>query len=444
MSAGGGDVGGREGVPSRRRRVAFRVVSVVVASGVALAALRWWGSEWRWSHDALEQSAARGPVHVPAPGESLIVHCEARGDYCAERYGAGLGFCWKAGCESPSSGFTTTPQGFVGPRGRVVGEGRAEPGVVRIVALGGSTTGGPPWEVGWPGVLEGLLGERAAREGAALRFEVLNLGLSGGGSADSEALFRAIGARFAPDVVILGEEVNDLGGCAPFGGDSGLGQGASVEAVVADVVSGARSLGELKRLSPWFARHADAFEAARGDAAQRARIARVRATLLGGTAIRPRSGDEVARECAGAASETPASAPSIFDDFNEGWEHTRRHYDAIRAEVVARGGRLVVTTVPHDFEDWRCPSPSCAPVLTLHDWRSYVTRVHNPGVRAWAAASGALLVDLEVDFDRLGAGPSGKTPLFAWEWMHPSPTGHRMIAERYADALWPLVAAPAR
>ncbi len=433
-------MGGHERVPSRPRRVAFRVVAALVASAAGLAAVRWWGSEWRWTRAALEQSAARGPVRVPAPGESLIVHCEARGDYCAERYGAGLGFCWKAGCESPSSGFTTTPQGFVGPPGRVVAEGRGGPGVVRIVALGGSTTGGPPWEIGWPGVLEGLLAERARREGVGLRFEVLNLGLAGGGSADSEALHRVIGTRFAPDIVILGEEVNDLGGCAPFNGDAGLGDGASVEAVVADVLDGARGIGELRRLSPWFERHREVFEAARADAAQRARIEGVRAALLGAR----RSGATLARACAGAASDTAASAPSIFDDFVEGWEQTRRHYDAIRAEVAARGGRLVVTTVPHDFEDWRCPSPSCAPVLTLHDWRSYLTRVHNPAVRAWAAASGAVLVDLEADFERLGAGPGGKAPLFAWEWMHPSPAGHRVIADRYTEALWPLVAASAR
>ena len=120
--------------PSPRRRLAFRAVSAVVASALALAALRGWGSEWRWTRAALEESAARGRLRVPGPGDSLIVHCEARGPYCEERYGAGLGFCWKADCESPASGLTTTPQGFVGPRGRVVREGAAGAGVVRIVA----------------------------------------------------------------------------------------------------------------------------------------------------------------------------------------------------------------------------------------------------------------------------------------------------------------------
>lgn len=430
--------------PSPRRRLAFRAVSAVVASALALAALRWWGSEWRWTRAALEESAARGRLRVPGPGDSLIVHCEARGPYCEERYGAGLGFCWKADCESPASGLTTTPQGFVGPRGRVVREGAAGAGVVRIVALGGSTTGGPPWEVGWPGVLEGLLAARAGGEGLGVRFEVLDLGLAGAGSADSAALYRAIGMRFAPDVVILGEEVNDLGGCAPFGGDAGLGDGASVEAVVADVLGGTREASVLTRLSPWFARHRAAFEEARRDAAQRARIERVRAALLGARdGERARSGDELAKECTGAASATPEDAPSIFDDYVEGWAFTRGHYDAIAGAVAARGGRLVATTVPHDFDDWRCPTPSCAPLLTLHDWRSYVRRVHNPGVRTWAAERGALLVDLEADFERLGPGARGKAPLFAWEWMHPSPAGHRLIAERYAEALWPLVVARA-
>lgn len=74
------------------------------------------------------------------------------------------------------------------------------PGVLRIAALGGSTTEGA-----WPLALAAELEQRTKR-----RFEVLNAGLSGWTSAESLVNWFLNVQDYAPDLVVLHHAVNDV------------------------------------------------------------------------------------------------------------------------------------------------------------------------------------------------------------------------------------------
>ena len=142
----------------------------------------------------------------------------------------------------------------------------------------------------------------------------------------------------------------------------------------------------------------------------------------------------------------------------------------LRSEAAAdRVSDLVVSTIAHDFDDWRCPTPTCFAIPSLHDWRSYIARVHNPELRRYASEHRLLLADLERAVDEFAAGRNetpaslervlaadpgassdvtaalaerfahgalGKKPLFN-EWMHPQPRGYAVMAGAYAALLWP-------
>lgn len=81
------------------------------------------------------------------------------------------------------------------------------PGTQRIVCLGDSFTQGYEVEVesSFPALLEKTLHDRG------LRVEVLNLGVSGFGTAEELIMLTEYGLRFDPDVVVVGYYQNDPG-----------------------------------------------------------------------------------------------------------------------------------------------------------------------------------------------------------------------------------------
>ena len=83
---------------------------------------------------------------------------------------------------------------------------------VRVVALGDSATFGVklPAEAVWPERLEAGVALEGGRS-----FEVLNLGVVGYDILEQVAFFERVGRGFAPDLVIIGLHVNDLGYASP-------------------------------------------------------------------------------------------------------------------------------------------------------------------------------------------------------------------------------------
>lgn len=95
-----------------------------------------------------------------------------------------------------------------GLRGREVKREKVA-GVLRVICFGGSSvfgTGSTSDATTWPARLEGLYNGTATNG----RIEVLNAGVPGFVSKESTARFDVCCRRFAPDVVILCNEINDL------------------------------------------------------------------------------------------------------------------------------------------------------------------------------------------------------------------------------------------
>ena len=97
---------------------------------------------------------------------------------------------------------------------------RPEPGSFRILIAGDSVTMG--WgvaeEQAYPKRLEGLLNDAAGdlpgagAEGAARRFEVVNLGLAGVNAAFSSNRLRIFSDEYQPDLLVYGFTLNDIEG----------------------------------------------------------------------------------------------------------------------------------------------------------------------------------------------------------------------------------------
>jgi hypothetical protein len=82
------------------------------------------------------------------------------------------------------------------------------PGVRRVLVLADSFGGdvGVPFEALFPKVAEA----RANAEGRSPRYEVINAGVSGFGTAQELLMFRGAGWRYDPDVVVLSFYMNDV------------------------------------------------------------------------------------------------------------------------------------------------------------------------------------------------------------------------------------------
>lgn len=446
--------------PPRTRRIAYRAGTAAVIVAFTVLGARVFD---RVLHPP-------GSAASPPP-PMLRADCVAKGEACGAEIGAVVPVCHRRSC-SAESGVTTNAQGIVAAPDRLYAIPKP-PGVIRLLAFGGSTTGNGRPELMWPGILEALLEEAAARDGLASRFEVLNLGVPAAGSRDWVPLYEAFGRRFEPDGVIFGEEVNDVGSCTTFMSPI-PGRGDTVQRdVVRAFLAGQATRAELEALSPWFARHADAFEEARAKQTARAALeAAQRALAPGKLAAHDESYAEQMTRCLRSDRDPDPLPPSIFDDYDDGFAYTRVGYESIAARAEQDGVRwIAISTAPHDFVTWRCPTSTCEPLLTLHDWRRYVTRLANPAVRNLARERGWILADLERALDDYGAGRNpfaldlrallapttswlgmpldeivartargelGKRPFFA-EWMHPSSEGQVIVAHAYLAALAPVL-----
>lgn len=446
-----------------RRKVVFTTLTSTFAAVALVAAIR--------IYFALTTPGSTDEP-IPGPGALLRVHCTAFGPgECGRLWGAPLDRCLLPGCQTPS-GFTTTPQGFLGPTDRVYATPKP-PDTYRLLVLGGSTSGGWIWHLRWPAKLERLLDEAAARQSKRTRFEVLNAAFQGGTSEDSRKFFEWRAAELELDGVILGEEVNDVVSCDVFQSIQSPADGAGGDDVVRDYLEGERSLDDVTALSPWHARHRAAF------AAERERSRRQRWVASAARVVRPapdawKQSPNWRAECTLENPTPRAPQSSIFDDFDLGWLHTRKRFDAILDLARAREIPLaVVTTVPHDFDHYRCPTSPCASLFSLDDWRAYIEHVHNPAVRVYARERDSSLTDLAQVIDEFAEGRNtvnasldrvlgelarerglsparieqqfargeiGKHPLFE-EWMHPTPEGHELVAAAYFAVLWPRLAA---
>ena len=225
-----------------------------------------------------------------------------------------------------------------GLRGLSMPDGRA-PGVGRVLALGDSFTFGAAVEAeeAWPARLEGFLN----RGRAGRRWEVVNAGIPGHGTGQQLLLYRMLEDRLRPDVVVLGlTVVNDL-----------LDNLCIEEAIYAPKstvpcftlegddlrVTGPASAATVPRAqaSPWLPRLrvADFFTA---------------------QARRLTVGNPKLLELAGWSGMTvdlpyvPATVASWYDPryVEPGWRLTQRIVLELRAELDARGVRLVLLVIP--------------------------------------------------------------------------------------------------
>ncbi|MBK7974564.1 MAG: hypothetical protein IPK07_15205 [Deltaproteobacteria bacterium] len=451
--------------PPRRRRIAYRAATATALLALALLGAR--------VFDRLRHPPTTFPVERPSSPPTLRADCVAKGEACVAEIGAAVPVCHRRSC-SAESGVTTNAQGIVAAPERLYAVPKPA-GVVRFLAFGGSTTGNGHPELMWPGILETLLDAAAtSRDSGTTRFEVLNLGIPAAGSRDWVPLYEALGRRFEPDGVIFGEEVNDVGSCATFLAPV-PGRGDAVQRdVVRAFLAGEAARADLAALSPWFARHADGFEEARAKKAARAALeAAQRALAPGKLAAHDETYEEQVARCLRSDRDPEPLPPSIFDDYADGFAYTRASYEALAALAERDGVRwIAISTAPHDFVSWRCPTSTCEPLLDLHDWRRYLTQLANPAVRSLARERDWILADLERALDDYGAGRNpfaidlrrllapterwlgrpldeivartargelGKRPFFA-EWMHPSSEGQVIVAQTYFAALAPVVA----
>ncbi len=134
-----------------------------------------------------------------------------------------------------------------GFRGKEFGPKRA--GVVRVVALGASSTFGyhDRDDETWPHYLEQELNARLASEAIAgvTAFEVLNLGIPHQNAANLLALLEAEGLAYQPDLVVFYEGVNETRRLEPSGAERWL-YTLSKRLVSAQLV--------YQVTTPWFAR----------------------------------------------------------------------------------------------------------------------------------------------------------------------------------------------
>ncbi len=354
----------------------------------------------------------------------------------------GLFKCWVPGCSDGAI--------RIGAGGALLASGGDDPppakslGTIRILALGGSTTAGmvdPALVNNWPSELERALAPRPPESDRGKRFEVINGAAPGYDSHASEAWLRNFGRYYTDvDMLILGEEVNDLFGCAMLRG-SDASDAPDAQQVVESYLRGNAdtTIDAVAALDPWFDRHRSFFVAQRERVARERWIDASRAVLLGDSdrdEARLRDWIDCDANRRDPAKE-PLGSPSVLDDFELGWRYTEAAYLRIVRQARARGIRtIVVSTTPHDFADWRVPVPDATGcgglAFSSNDWFRYVTLVHNPGVRRFAASEGLVLADLEAWVNALD--DQSRRRMFPCEWMHTDAhVGPAFLGSRYAE-----------
>ncbi len=430
--------------------VAAAVVAALIALGIP-AAVR------STARGAASRSAAAAPASAVVRPVVVGARCllDARDGSAA--FGdvrsvckLGLFKCWVPGCVDGAirigaGGALLAPEGDDPPSTK-------QSGTIRILALGGSTTAGmvdPALVNNWPIQLERALAMRPGAADRGKRFEVVNGAVPGYDSHAVEAWLRNFGRHYADvDALILGEEVNDLFGCAMLRGSAATDAAYALHVVESYLRGDAgTTIDAVAALDPWFDRHREFFVAQRERVGRERWIDASRAVLLGESdRDRARLRDWI--DCDANRRDParePLGSPSVLDDFELGWRHTEAAYTRIVRSARARGIRIiVVSTTPHDLADWRVPTPDATGcgglAFSSNDWFRYVTLVHNPGVRRFAASEGLVLADLEAWVNGLDA--ASRRRMFPCEWMHTDAhVGPAFLGSRYAELVRERLAA---
>lgn len=258
------------------------------------------------------------------------------------------------------------------------------PGTLRVACLGSSTTeGGNPegHEGSYPRLLQRLLRERT---GAPV--EVLNFGMAGWTTAETMVNYFLVVQDFEPDVVVIHEAVNDVdprrwpGFRADYSHYRKPWTGAHYSLPYRLLVRSSDVFAALEL------RRADGFD-------------------LQSLVTRPPRGP--LRDSGGTLPPDTAAA-------------FRRNVRTIAEHVRARGGRVVLATVPYD------PQPGAGDAV----YRAGIDD-HNRILRQLAREDGLVLADV----DARGRARAGGTHPFFLDLVHMTPEGNRFKAEVIAEAM---------
>jgi len=284
----------------------------------------------------------------------------------------------------------------LGMRGPEVAE-RPSPERRRVVVLGDSFVEGK--QVADDEVLTAVMAEMSRARGAPL--EVVNLGVSGVGTAREIHLWETLGRRLEPDVVVLGFYPNDVRNNAERD-EFTLEEGRVVLRIAP------RPPRTLARIRAWLGAHSHLF-------------------------ILIRSGQNAWEEWL-----DPPSAIESEDVFardppervRRGWDMTLVLLDDLDRRVRESGSRLVVALIPTRFQVDDALWAARAAAIGI-DPLSHDLRIPNRRLAAWAQERGVAFVDL---LERFRAANRSNSFYFAGD-AHWNAAGHRLAAEAIVEAL---------
>ena len=277
----------------------------------------------------------------------------------------------------------------LGMRGPEVA-GRRTPGVPRVLVLGDSFVEGK--QVGDDAVLTAVMAEMSRERGSPL--EVINLGVSGVGTAREIHLWEKLGQSLEPDLVVLGFYPNDVRNNAERG-EFALEQGRVVLRIEP------QGPGLVARARAWLGARSHLF-------------------------ILLRSGQNALDEwldppTAIESEDVFARDPS--ERVRRGREMTLALLDDLERKVRAAGARLVLVLIPTRFQVDDALWSSHAAALGIEP-AAYDLRLPNRALAEWAEARGVRVVDL---LDGFRARNTANSFYYAGD-AHWNAAGHRLAA----------------
>jgi hypothetical protein len=294
------------------------------------------------------------------------------------------------------------------------------PGTKRILMLGDSMT------VGWgveesecfAGRLDGLLNDGAT----GARYDVINCGWASWYTTDGAYVFlRHRVDELDPDLVVLDFFLNDPAELRP---SDWRPRGAHLP----DSIAASREVGPGGGV-------AAAGKAVRDYLAQRSYVANLLRRIWQSSIRRPRLGEDVFTLEAARRAEYPACAVLLFaetypPDFEERFALTERLLVGMRDLLQARGSRLAVAIMPADFQivEEKRERYGILPVI-FHD-RPYVEGKAQRRVAAICERNGIPVVDVLPPLRE-----RCEDDCFYTYDPHPTPQGHKIIADAMAEHL---------
>ncbi len=275
--------------------------------------------------------------------------------------------------------------------------GRKAPQIPRAIVLGDSFVEGK--QVADDEVLTAAMAAMAREGGAPL--EVINLGVSGVGTAREIHLWEKLGRPLAPDIVVLGFYPNDVRNNAER--DDFTIEGGRVVLRIEP-----RAPRPLARARAWLAAHAHLF-------------------------ILIRSGQNALDEWRDPPAAIESEEVFVREPparVRRGWEMTRALLSDLALRVRASGARLVVVLIPTRFQVddalWRAHAAAQGLDPAVYD-----LRLPNRTLQDWALSSGVTLVDLLEGFR---ARNTANTFYYAGD-AHWNAAGHRLAAQLILEGL---------